>query len=131
MAFSKNQCLALLLTIMVFAGNVTKAQPFSDDLVDQSWQWGHPPLNDETIYKQVQGVELIAQSTFLRHPYEVIIPNTVFGTLFFCQLFDAYGEVLTGRYENAGRGETKIFFTIKVPVSSAVCVDARDYRKLD
>jgi len=116
---------------MVLAGNVAEAQPFSGELVDQSWQWGRPPLNDESMYKKIQGVELRSHSTFLRHPYEVVIPNTVFGTFIFCQLFDEDGELVTGRFENAGRGETNIFFTVKVPVKSAVCVDVRDYRNVD
>ena len=131
MIHSKSPFPALLLAGTVLAGSVTEAQPFSDELVDQSWQWNRPPLNDESFYKQIQGVELRSHSTFLRHPYEVVIPNTVFGTFFFCQLFDEYGELVTSRYENAGQGETNIFFTIKVPITSAVCVDVRDYRNVD
>ncbi len=116
---------ALLLSIFAFSGGAAAAQGFSEESGDESFIWRGPPLNDETIYKQIQGVELRKRSAFLRHPYEVIIPNTVFGTFFFCQLFDADGEVVLGRFENARNSETHLFLAIKEPVTSAVCVDAR------
>lgn len=125
MNFSKEHYTAFVLTLLVFSGNTAEGQLFSDESSDESFIWRDAPLNDETIYKQIQGVELRAHSTFMRHPYEVIIPNTDFGTFIFCQLFDANGDVVIGSFENAGRGETRVFFAIREPVTSAVCVDAR------
>ena len=118
--------LALLLALFVFAAGAAEGQLFSEESYDQSAIWRGPALNDVSIYKQIDGVELRKHSTFVRHPYEVVIPNSVFGTFYFCQLFDADEQVVVDRFQNAGRGETHIFFKTKEPATSAACVDARD-----
>lgn len=122
MHFPKKLCATLIFLL----GTTAHAQYFAEEAIDESFIWRGPPLNDETLYKHIQNVELRKHSTLLRHPYEVIIPNTVFGDIFFCQLFGAEDEVVIGKFENAQRGDTHIFFAIKDPVNSAVCVDARD-----
>lgn len=110
---SRLSCFALMLSALVAAGSTAKA-----DLLD-----GLSAGNAETVYTPIQDVELKTYSTSLEHPYEVIVPNTVFGNMIVCLLLDADGQVLATEYENSGRNETHVFFMTKEPAISAACAN--------
>ena len=110
---SRLSCFALVLSALVSAGSATKA-----DLLG-----GLSPDNAETVYTPIQDVELRIYPTSLEHPYEVIVPNTVFGNSIVCLLLDADGEVLATEYENSSRNETHVFFMTKEPATSAACAN--------
>ena len=82
---------------------------------------GSDSSTGNTNYELIPDVELRSHSTRLQHPYEVIIPDTQFGELVICQLFDSEGEVIATRHENTGNRETRVFFEIKEPAVSALC----------
>ncbi|RBW41945.1 hypothetical protein DS901_14475 [Loktanella sp. D2R18] len=57
------------------------------------------------------------------HPYEIVIPDTQFGEMVICQLYDSDDLVVASEHDNTGNGETRLFFTYKLPVTSARCFE--------
>ena len=112
--FSRLNCFALVLSALLATGSATKADLFGGPLSLD---------NTETVYTPIQDVELRTYPTSLEHPYEVIVPYTVFGNTIVCLLLDADGGVLATEYENSGRNKTHVFFMTKEPAISAACAN--------
>jgi hypothetical protein len=85
--------------------------------------WGrvHSGTYGETTYELIPDIELLSHPKLVAHPYEVRIPNTEFGNMIVCQLFDVEGEVLTTQTDNSRTGETRMYFTERTSDVSAKC----------
>lgn len=113
------------LGLILLFSSVTAAasQDSATDETRDFFNLQRTPLNSGQ-FTIADGVQLRAYARFLSHPYEVIIPNTNFGDFYFCQLFDAAGNVVLGVTANAGNGETRVYFAVKDDVASAACIEA-------
>ena len=102
----------------------------------------------EVVYEEIHDFQVRSFSLRMAHPYEIRIPNTDFGQLIVCRIFDRDGNVLpdqrpspTGPRENSnqtgfstqmdntGNGETRLYFSHKVAGATFRCFYARVERE--
>ena len=102
----------------------------------------------EVVCEEIHNFEVRSFSLRMAHPYEIVIPNTDFGQLIVCRIFDRDGNALpdqrrspagprensnqTGfsmQMDNTGNGETRLYFSHKVPRATFRCFYARVERE--
>ncbi len=103
----------MILVFLLLIKNVANAQNYGPDFTYNLH--GNAPL------ELIPVIELRSHSIRLQHPYEIVIPDTQFGEMVICQLYDSEGEIIGNRYSQTGNRETRVFFGLKEPNASARC----------
>ncbi|MEJ6403508.1 hypothetical protein [Yoonia sp. 2307UL14-13] len=98
----------------------------------------------EVIYEEIDDFEVRTFPFVMAHPYQITIPNTDFGHMIRCDIYDGEGDLLpnvthwrmdpktnsnlttfSSQLDNSGNGETRFYFAHKVPDAKFRCFHLR------